>query len=271
MPELPEVETTCRGITPHCLNQSVKKIIIRQAKLRWPIPQQIKKILPGERLNKIERRGKYILLHFNVGTLLIHLGMSGSLRILPIDALANKHNHFDMLFNNGLCLRFHDPRRFGSILFTKDDPYSHKLLANLGPEPLTNAFNSNYLFDVSRNKSVNIKQLIMNSKIVVGVGNIYASEALFLAGIHPRRSAGKISKQRYQRLTDAIKSVLTDAIKQGGTTLRDFTSSDGKPGYFSQQLNVYGREGQSCPQCGNLIKKIILAQRASYYCGKCQR
>ena len=271
MPELPEVETTRRGITPHCLNQVVTKIIIRQPKLRWPIPPQIKKILPGERLNAIERRGKYILLRFNVGTLLIHLGMSGSLRILPTAVPVEKHDHFDLLFNNGLCLRFHDPRRFGSILFIKGEPHSHKLLIDLGPEPLTDTFNTNYLFDISRNKTVNIKQLIMNSKIVVGVGNIYASEALFLAGIHPKRSAGKIAKLRYQRLTEAIKSVLTAAIKQGGTTLRDFTSSDGKPGYFSQQLNVYGREGQPCPQCGSLIKNIVIGQRASYYCGKCQR
>jgi len=271
MPELPEVETTRRGITPHCLNQSVAKIVIRQPKLRWPIPQRIKKILLGESLNKIERRGKYILLSFNCGTVLIHLGMSGSLRILPAEVPPAKHDHFDMLFNNGLCLRFHDPRRFGSILFTKDDPASHKLLSSLGPEPLSSDFTAEYLFEKSRNKTVNIKQLIMNSKIVVGVGNIYASEALFLAGIHPQRIAGKISKQRYQRLSETIKSVLTEAIAQGGTTLRDFTSSDGKPGYFSQKLNVYGRAGQSCPQCGSAIKNSVIAQRASFYCGKCQR
>jgi len=271
MPELPEVETTRRGITPHCMNQTVKKIIIRQAKLRWPIPQQIKSILTGEKLKKIERRAKYLLLYFDVGTLLIHLGMSGSLRIVPASHPVEKHDHIDITFKNGKCLRLRDPRRFGAVLFTRNDPFSHKLLAALGPEPLTEAFNAEYLFTKSRSKTVNVKQFIMNSKIVVGVGNIYASEALFLAGIHPKRISGKITLQRYQRLTDAIKTVLQEAIKQGGTTLRDFTSSDGNPGYFAQQLNVYGRKGESCHQCGSTIKHTTQGQRGSYYCGKCQK
>lgn len=271
MPELPEVETTLRGISPHCLGERVNKIIIRQAKLRWPIPQKIKKLLVGETLNRITRRAKYLLLQFDTGTLLIHLGMSGSLRIVPAKVAAEKHDHFDVVFNNGICLRLRDPRRFGAVLFTSEDPFTHKLLATLGPEPLTKAFDTEYLFSASRGKSVNIKQFIMNSKIAVGIGNIYASEALFLAGIHPKRIAGKISRQRYQYLVHAIKSVLSDAIAQGGTTLRDFTSSDGKPGYFAQQLNVYGREGETCPQCGRAIKHIVQGQRASYYCGTCQK
>ena len=271
MPELPEVETSRRGITPHILKQAVNQVIIRQKQLRWTVPSSICKILPSQIIQQVDRRGKYILLKTQAGTLILHLGMSGSLRILPHDSPAEKHDHFDILFDNGKLLRLRDPRRFGAVLWTAKDPLQHKLLENLGPEPLSNAFDTDYLYSKSRNRKVAIKTFIMNSHIVVGVGNIYASESLFLAGIHPGRSAHNISRQRYQRLVDSIKHILQQAIQQGGTTLRDFTHENGKPGYFQQTLSVYGKTSQPCLRCGTLIKQITQAQRSSYYCPHCQK
>ena len=271
MPELPEVETTRRGIAKQIENQVIDKIIIRQAKLRWPIPANIKNKLKGQKVNSVERRGKYLLVKTDAGTLIMHLGMSGSLRVIDITTNAEKHDHFDLVFKNGTCLRLRDPRRFGAVLFTTGDPLEHKLIKDLGPEPLDKAFNADYLFEKSRKRSINIKAFIMDSKIVVGVGNIYASESLFKAGIHPKKSAGKVSREKYSVLVKSIKVVLKAAIKSGGTTLRDFTKSDGKPGYFKQELNVYGRKGEPCVNCGKPITHAVIAQRATYYCTQCQK
>ena len=271
MPELPEVETTCRGIAPSITDQIVAKVIVRQPKLRWPIPKNLNTKLKGQIINSVSRRGKYLLLGSDVGTVIIHLGMSGSLRIIDSKTSPEKHDHVDIVFENGKCLRLRDPRRFGAMLFTTGDPYQHKLLANLGPEPLEHDFNADYLFNKSRKRSITIKSFIMDSKVVVGVGNIYASESLFKAGIHPKKSAGKVSKEKYKLLVKAIKAVLKAAIKSGGTTLKDFTKSDGKPGYFKQSLNVYGRKGLPCPACNKAITHSVIGQRATYYCTQCQK
>lgn len=271
MPELPEVETTCKGISKHLKNKSIAKVVIRQPKLRWPIPQQLKKVLPQQKILGIERRAKYILITTTTGTLILHLGMSGSLRIVKATTPFDKHDHFDLILKNGNCLRLHDPRRFGAVLWTSKPVLEHKLLNKLGPEPLTKDFSAEDIYSQSRKRKVTIKQFIMNAHIVVGVGNIYASEALFLAGIHPRKAAGSVSLARYKKLVESIKQVLTAAIKQGGTTLKDFTQSDGKPGYFQQQLNVYGRKDQPCLICNKLISHCMLGQRATYYCTQCQK
>ena len=271
MPELPEVETTRRGIAPHLLNHTIEQVIVRNRQLRWPVPTKLSSLLQGQSVLAVKRRGKYLLIEVANGTLLVHLGMSGSLRVLPCSMPAEKHDHVDIVFSHNQCLRLRDPRRFGAVLWTDEDPLQHKLLKQLGPEPLSKAFSATYLIEKAARRKVTIKQFIMDSKIVVGVGNIYASEALFLAGIHPKRQAGRISLERLDKLVKAIKKVLQAAIKQGGTTLRDFTASDGKPGYFSQQLNVYGRSGEACPRCGKPVKQMILGQRSTYYCSHCQK
>lgn len=271
MPELPEVETTCRGITPSIQAQTIKQIIVRESRLRWPVPDILIDKLAGERINAISRRGKYLLFQTQVGTMILHLGMSGSLRILHEHKPPQKHDHVDFIFNNGACLRYTDPRRFGTILWTEDDPLSHHLLSQLGPEPLTKNFNGKYLFEQSHRRTAPIKIFLMNSHIVVGVGNIYAAESLFMAGIHPLRQANRISLNRYQTLTHAIKQILKKAIAAGGTTLKDFYASDGKPGYFKQKLLVYGRENEPCMHCQKPLEKIQLNQRATVYCAHCQK
>jgi len=270
MPELPEVETTRRGIEPHILGNTLSRVVVRNARLRWPVPRQLNRTLAGQSVQSLQRRGKYLLLGFASGTVIIHLGMSGSLRVLDCTAPQQKHDHVDFQFQNGQCLRLRDPRRFGAVLYTSKDPLQHKLLAGLGPEPLEPGFSGEHLFRRSRGKTIAVKLFIMNSRIVVGVGNIYANEALFLAGIHPRRSAGRVSAERYGRLAQAIKTVLRAAIKAGGTTLRDFTAEDGRPGYFQQQLHVYGKAGEPCSRCGTAIRHVSLGQRATYYCPHCQ-
>lgn len=270
MPELPEVETTRRGIEPHIKGQRIQKLIIRDHRLRWPIDPELPAILEQASIHKVQRRAKYLLLDCGHGTLIIHLGMSGSLRILSAHTAAQKHDHVDLVFSNGQCLRFRDPRRFGALLWTTENPLDHPRLASLGPEPLSDTFTADWLQHQAQGRKQAVKTFIMDSRIVVGVGNIYASEALFLAGIHPSRAAGRISSQRYVALVDAIKQVLSEAIAQGGTTLRDFTNSDGKPGYFAQSLNVYGRAGQACKCCGHAIKQLRQGQRSTYYCGHCQ-
>lgn len=270
MPELPEVETTCRGIAPVAVNHTIADVIIREHRLRWPIPRDLPQLLRNQRIEDISRRGKYILIHLTNGTVIIHLGMSGSLRIVTAEASIRKHDHFDIILDSGQHLRLHDPRRFGCVLFTDADPNSHFLLKDLGVEPLEREFNGQYLFDQSRHRSVATKLFIMNSHIVVGVGNIYASEALFLAGIHPKRKAGKLTQQQCIDLAKAIKQVLRASIKQGGTTLRDFVNGNGQPGYFSQKLRVYDRKGEPCVSCGQPIRHCILGQRATYYCATCQ-
>ncbi len=270
MPELPEVETTKRGISPHIINRRVEEIIVRQKKLRWEVPNNLSRDLVGKIIFTVTRRGKYLLLASDKGTLIIHLGMSGSLRIVNKDLIAEKHDHVDVVLENGKALRFTDPRRFGCVLWEASDIDSHPLLNNLGPEPLNDEFASDYLFKASRGRSIAIKAFIMNSKIVVGVGNIYANEALFLAGINPKRPAGKISTTQYDKLVPSIKRILKGAIAVGGTTLRDFTNSSGEPGYFKQSLNVYGRGGENCIRCSNELKEIRLGQRSTVYCTRCQ-
>lgn len=271
MPELPEVETTRRGIEPHIRDQKVVRVTVRQPRLRWPVPRGLSQKLAGKRIRSVGRRAKYLLLGFDHGTLILHLGMSGSLRIVNAESPAGKHDHVDIVLESGQALRLTDPRRFGAVLWTADEPQAHELLRSLGPEPLSNDFDADYLFQRSRGRKSSIKQYIMDGKIVVGVGNIYASESLYLAGINPKRAAGKVSRERYEKLTEAIRQVLAAAIEQGGTTLRDFVGGDGKPGYFAQKLNVYGKEGEPCPGCGKTIKQLVLGQRSTYYCSHCQR
>ena len=270
MPELPEVETTRRGIEPHITGKKVREVNIRDARLRWPVPKDLRKQICDKKLLSVTRRGKYLLFNFQHGTMLLHLGMSGSLRIDKPTTPCRKHDHVEIIFDKRTTLRLHDPRRFGSVHWTSDDPLQHPLLKNLGPEPLSRDFNADYLFSQSRKRKVAIKLFIMNSHVVVGVGNIYANEALFLAGIHPKRLAGNISRERYALLVSAIKKVLRRSIKQGGTTLRDFLNSDGQPGYFKQQLHVYDRKGEPCKQCGTPIKQFVQGQRSTFYCAHCQ-
>lgn len=271
MPELPEVETTRRGIEPHVLGKKVSRIIIRQPRLRWPVSEDLEQNLTGQLIQNVSRRAKYLLLKTEAGTVILHLGMSGSLRIVPVDLPAGKHDHIDVIFDDNTVLRFNDPRRFGACLWTSDKIEEHPLLIKLGPEPLSGNFGGNRLYDLSRNRSVAVKSFIMDSHIVVGVGNIYASESLFLAGIKPARQAGRISLSRYQKLSETIQLILNQAIQQGGTTLRDFVNESGKPGYFKQSLAVYGRTGAPCPHCQTPIKQIKIGQRSSYYCPSCQK
>jgi len=271
MPELPEVETTRRGILPHLQGHRIVDVIVRDRRLRWPVPRGLESRLHNQLISAIDRRGKYLLFRTDAGTLIIHLGMSGSLRVLPCNTPHQKHDHLDLVLDNRQCLRLRDPRRFGAVLFTDAAPENHELLSELGPEPLSRDFTGEYLFEKSRKRKTSVKAFIMDSHIVVGVGNIYANEALFAAGVHPRRAAGKISRAQYSRLVEAIKTVLRAAIRAGGTTLRDFTRSDGKPGYFRQSLQIYDREHAPCPKCGKPITQAVIAQRASYYCTHCQR
>jgi formamidopyrimidine-DNA glycosylase len=270
MPELPEVETTLRGIEPYLLNQRVERVIVRDPRLRWPVPADVSKA-EGQRFVALTRRGKYLLLNMEQGGLIIHLGMSGSLRILQDPLLPEKHDHVDIQLDTGVCLRFNDPRRFGAFLWVDGQMEAHELLRDLGPEPLTAEFTADYLYERSRDRKVAIKNFIMNGHIVVGVGNIYASESLFMAGIHPQRAAGRVSRLRYEGLVAAIRDVLSHAIRRGGTTLRDFVNSEGSPGYFAQELLVYDRAGGECFQCGGPIRQKVIGQRSSYFCPVCQR
>jgi len=270
MPELPEVETTRAGIEPHVIGQRVSRVIVRNAQLRYPVPDALARQMSGQSIEAVSRRGKYLLLKTAPGTAMIHLGMSGSLRMVDADLAPEKHDHVDIVLASGKCLRLHDPRRFGSVLWEAGDVTQHKLLASLGPEPLSDEFDLDYLFRDSRKKTQAVKLFVMDSHRVVGVGNIYANEALFMAGIRPTVPAGKISRKRYQVLVRCIKQVLIAAIEQGGTTLKDFVDGSGKPGYFQQKLKVYGRAGEPCEACGAAIKHIKLGQRATYYCPSCQ-
>lgn len=275
MPELPEVETTRRGIAPHLLGQSVANVIIRNPRLRWPIPDNLPELLAGLTIQAVTRRAKYLLLDCGVGTLILHLGMSGSLRILPVKLMQSieppqKHDHFDLILSDQTILRLRDPRRFGAVLWHAGDILQHPLLMNLGPEPLTADFDAQQLFEKTRDCHASIKQTLMNSHVVVGIGNIYANEALFLAGINPKIAAGRIGMMRYKRLVQAVKQILQQAIEAGGSSLRDFVNSDGNPGYFQQQYWVYGRGGQRCKKCDHEIKQTRQSQRSSFYCPRCQ-
>ena len=271
MPELPEVETARRGITPHLLGRRVAAVTVRDARLRWPVPPALVKELPGQRIEEVTRRGKYLLLRTAAGTAILHLGMSGSLRVLAAGTPPQKHDHVDLVMDSGRVLRLRDPRRFGTLLWTRDDPGHHALLKNLGPEPLEDSFDGKYLFEASRGRKLAVKLFIMNSRVVVGVGNIYASESLHLAAIRPGRAAGRVSREEYAALAKGIKKVLAASIKAGGTTLRDFMREDGEPGYFSQRLRVYGREGGRCYRCGGTIVTKLTGQRSTYYCPSCQK
>jgi formamidopyrimidine-DNA glycosylase len=271
MPELPEVETTCRGISPHIKGQPVSKVIVRDARLRWPVDPELNKRIAKKTIKDIQRRAKYLLLCFSDGILVIHLGMSGSLRVLKKAEQPQKHDHVDLVFKNGKVLRFRDPRRFGAVLWLEGELDEHKLFKHLGPEPLSNEFSDEYLFRRSRGRQQSIKQFIMSAETVVGVGNIYANEALFAAGIHPERKAGSLSKKRLGLLVETIKEVLSEAIKQGGSSLKDFEKPDGQSGYFVQYLQVYGKKGQPCPQCERPLEESRLGKRSTVFCRKCQR
>lgn len=262
------METTCRGIRPHLTGRVITATRVRQRQLRWPVPGPVIK-LHGAKVSGVSRRAKFVLIDTDQGQLLIHLGMSGNLRVLPQDTAPGKHDHVDILMDDGRMLRFHDPRRFGAVLWSPTGR-RHKLLEDLGPEPLSDAFQGNTLFLRSRGRRQSVKTFIMDNHTVVGVGNIYAQESLFRAGIHPSRAAGRISAARYQRLADAIKTVLGEAIAAGGTTLRDFLSASGQPGYFSQSLSVYGREGEPCGVCATPLKGTRHGQRSTCYCPHCQ-
>jgi formamidopyrimidine-DNA glycosylase len=271
MPELPEVETTRRGIEPHLLHRRIVTVRVRERRLRWPVSAALPKHLTGGRILRVGRRGKYLLIGLDSGTLLAHLGMSGSLRIVAADAAAGRHDHVDLVLDNGKALRLTDPRRFGSLHWTAGEPRRHKLLRELGPEPLGDEFTGAWLFRRARGRTLNVKAFIMDGHTVTGVGNIYANEALFMAGINPARAAGRIAEARYDKLSESIKSVLARAIELGGTTLRDFVGGDGRPGYFQQTLCVYGRTGEPCRACGAPIRERRLGQRSTFYCSTCQR
>lgn len=270
MPELPEVETTRQGITPHIHHRKITHIIIRNRQLRWFVTRRLEAVLTGQVIQSVGRRGKYLLFQTRAGTMILHLGMSGSLRIVDEHMAINKHDHADFRLNHGKILRFHDPRRFGSIHWTTRSAAQHRLIASLGPEPLDQKFNGQHLYRQSRTRSATVKDFIMNSRIVAGIGNIYASESLHVAGIHPKRAANKVSRARYDKLCAAIRQVLLAAINSGGSTLNDFIKPDGHPGYFQHHFSVYGKTGTPCENCQTRIRQITQGQRSTFYCPHCQ-
>ncbi|MBD7987294.1 bifunctional DNA-formamidopyrimidine glycosylase/DNA-(apurinic or apyrimidinic site) lyase [Luteimonas sp. Sa2BVA3] len=273
MPELPEVETTRRGLAPHLEGARVQRVLLRRPDLRWPIPPEVGECLPGQRIDAVRRRAKYLLLDTAAGSAVLHLGMSGSLRVLPADTPVKPHDHVDIALAGhgaGRVLRLTDPRRFGCLLWQAPGEV-HPLLAGLGPEPLGDAFDGEHLFRLSRGRKAPVKAFLMDQRVVVGVGNIYVAEALFAAGVSPLRAAGQVSRERYGRIADEIRTVLARAITRGGTTLRDFLAPDGAPGYFEQELSAYGRGGEPCSRCGRPMRQATIAQRATVWCGTCQR
>ena len=270
MPELPEVETTRRGIRTALAGCAITGMVLRERRLRWPVPRGLPGRLAGQRILEVRRRAKYLLIDLERGTLIAHLGMSGSLRVLPEATPPLAHDHYDLLLDSGSCLRFNDPRRFGCLLWVTGDATRHRLLAGLGPEPLERGFDADYLVDKARGRRVAIKQFLMDQRIVVGVGNIYASEALYRAGVDPRRAAGRVPRKKIERLVVAVREVLRAAIRHGGTTLRDYVNADGAPGYFSQDLFVYERSGLPCRHCGTAIRQVVQGQRSTYFCPSCQ-
>ena len=271
MPELPEVETTVRGIAPYLEGRVISEVLVRDARLRWPVPANLAQLTVGKTVLSVRRRAKYILVELDHGHVLLHLGMSGSLRLTPSGQPPGRHDHIEFEIAGERRLRLRDPRRFGCVLWIDHVPEHFHLLANLGPEPLTDEFDGEYLYRVARNRKIAVKNFIMNSHVVVGVGNIYASEALFSAGIRPTRAAGRVALSRYSSLVDAIRETLQAAIDAGGTTLRDFVDGAGNPGYFKHDLRVYEREGQPCVRCQTPIKRKVIGQRSTYYCQNCQR
>ncbi len=271
MPELPEVETTARGIRPHIKGLTITDAVVRQKMLRHPVPRNLSKLLRNEQVLDVTRRAKYVLIRLDSGHLIVHLGMTGNLRVIKQPSPPEKHDHIDIRFEDGRILRYTDPRRFGCVLHTRRDPAQHKLIKSLGPEPLSDDFTPEQLHALSRKRKVAVKNFIMNGAVVVGVGNIYASEALFRSGILPHRQAGRVSLASYTLLHGHIRDVLREAIKAGGTTLRDYTNADGFSGYFSQELDAYGRKGEPCNRCEGTIKMKVIGQRSSFYCTGCQR
>ncbi|MFC5578951.1 bifunctional DNA-formamidopyrimidine glycosylase/DNA-(apurinic or apyrimidinic site) lyase [Lysobacter niabensis] len=270
MPELPEVETTRRGLAPHLEGHTITGVTLRRPDLRWPIPPEIRDLLPGQRVASVRRRAKYLLLDTQAGSALLHLGMSGSLRVLPASTPVKPHDHVDLVLDGRRVLRFTDPRRFGCLLWQPPGEI-HELLRGLGPEPLSDQFDGDTLFALSRGRKAPVKTFLMDQAVVVGVGNIYAAEALFEAGISPLRAAGRVSRDRYALLAAAVKRILAYAIQRGGTTLRDFISPDGEPGYFELELSAYGRGGEPCPRCGRPLRQATIGQRATVWCGHCQK
>jgi len=265
------VETTRRGLAPHTRGRRIRALRLYERRLRWPVPARLPAELAGLRILRTGRRAKYLLLGLESGTLLVHLGMSGNLRVVPAAAPRLPHDHFDLVLDSGCALRFNDPRRFGSLIYVRGDPHRHPLLAQLAPEPFARAFDAAYLWRITRGRRVAVKQLLMNSRLVVGVGNIYASEALFRARIRPRRQARSLSRAEVSRLVRAVRAVLRQAIRAGGTTLRDYLKADGSPGYFRQRLYVYERAGKPCRRCGAAVRAITQGQRSTYYCPVCQQ
>ena len=271
MPELPEVETTRRGIEPAVTARIIERVVVREPRLRWRVPDEITRLTAGQRVQQLRRRAKYLVFDLDRGSMILHLGMSGSLRVMPAATAPQLHDHVDIVLETGQCLRYNDPRRFGSLLWTLDDPLTHPLLRSLAPEPLSDEFNAEYLAGVLHGRKVAIKQLLMNSQLVVGVGNIYASEALYHAGIRPQRRAARVRRDEVDGLVRAIRKVLRAAIREGGTTLRDYVNPEGMPGYFRQKLFVYERTGEPCRVCKTPIRQLVQGQRSTYYCPTCQR
>lgn len=271
VPELPEVETIRRGVSPHVVGRRIEAVTVREPRLRWPVPPDLAARVVGRTVTAVNRRGKYLLFELDRGRLLIHLGMSGRLYVLTPQVLPIRHDHLDLHLSGGLLLRFHDPRRFGAVLPLDADGAEHPLLASMGPEPLSDEFSADYLYGLSRGRVAPVKNFLMDGRVVVGVGNIYASESLFRAGIRPGLAAGRVSRPRYARLEDAVRETLQRAIGQGGTTLRDFSGAHGEAGYFQQELMVYGREGQACRNCDTAIRRLVIGQRSSFFCPQCQR
>lgn len=271
MPELPEVETVRRGIEPHVVGRTIERVVVRDRRLRWPIPRGFERQLAGRRIGAVGRRGKYLL--FDLGDndcVILHLGMTGRVLLLAPGAAVRKHDHLDLQLSGELLLRFHDPRRFGAALWWPGAQREHALLRHMGPEPLTGAFDAEYLFARSRGRSAPVKNFLMDGRIVVGVGNIYAAESLFRAGIRPTRAAGRVTRAQYAALVRAVRAVLEDAIAAGGTSFRDFRDSEGNPGYFAQKLFVYDRGGEPCRKCRTSIRRLVIGQRSSYFCPTCQ-
>jgi formamidopyrimidine-DNA glycosylase len=270
MPELPEVETTRRGIRAALVGRTIQAFDLRESRLRWPVAKKLAKELAGQRVLDVRRRAKYLLIDLERGTLIAHLGMSGSLRVMPTTAERILHDHYDLVLDSGQCLRFNDPRRFGSLHWCAGDPAEHALLADLGPEPFDEQFDAEYLAARARGRKVAVKLFLMDQHTVVGVGNIYATEALFRAGVRPRRAAGRIRRAEWERIVQAIRDVLGDAIRHGGTTLRDYVNADGTPGYFRRELYVYERAGEPCRRCAKPIRQLQQGQRSTYFCPGCQ-
>ena len=270
MPELPEVETIRRGIEPHIRGRTIERVVVRDRRLRWPIPRNFARSLEGKTIRDVARRGKYLLLELDDGSVILHMGMTGRLSVLDRGAPVKKHDHLDLELSGGLTLRFHDPRRFGAALWWPASQTTHALIKDMGPEPFSDGFDADYLFRLSRGRSAPVKNFLMDGHVVVGVGNIYAVEALFRAGIRPMRPAGRVTRAQYADLVSAVRGVLGDAIRAGGTTFRDFRNSEGQPGYFAQNLFVYDRAGEPCRRCATPIRRVVTGARSTFYCPRCQ-